>query len=96
MVPRWRFFATFLRPVFSVSPVQHVSDLHLKFALKPHHVLKYGTPHVEINLQDLQVCKYKSLNLKGETVDAGGLKWDQDQDLPPPRDSGGTNFPGLM
>jgi len=30
-------------------------------------------------------CKYKSLDLKGETVDAGGLKWDQDQDLPPPR-----------
>jgi len=34
----WRF----LRPVFSVSRVQHVSDLHLKFALRPHHVWKYG------------------------------------------------------
>jgi len=33
MVPRWRFLATFLRPVFSASRVQHVSDLHLKFAL---------------------------------------------------------------
>jgi len=22
--------------------VQHVSDLHLKFALRPHHVWKYG------------------------------------------------------
>jgi len=22
--------------------VQHVSDLHLKFALRPHHVCKYG------------------------------------------------------
>ena len=32
MVPRWRFLATFLRPVFSASRVQHVSDLHLKFA----------------------------------------------------------------
>jgi len=30
MVPRWRFLATFLRPVFSASRVQHVSDLHLK------------------------------------------------------------------
>jgi len=29
-------------PVFSVSRVQHVSDLHLKFALRPHHVCKYG------------------------------------------------------
>jgi len=32
-VPRWRFFDDFLRPVFAASPVQHVSDLHLKFAL---------------------------------------------------------------
>ena len=38
MVPRWRFLATFLRPVFSASRVPQVSDLHLKFALRPHHV----------------------------------------------------------
>jgi len=38
MVPRWRFLATFLHPVFSASRVQQVSDLHLKFTLKPHHV----------------------------------------------------------
>jgi len=42
MVPRWRFFASFLRPVFSASHVQHISDLHSKFTLKPHHVWKYG------------------------------------------------------
>jgi len=36
MVPRWRFFGEFLRPVFSASRVQHVSFLHLKFALRPH------------------------------------------------------------
>jgi len=41
MVPRWRFFGKFLRPVFSASRVQHVSNLHLKFALRPHHVWKY-------------------------------------------------------
>ena len=41
MVPRWRFFASFLRPVFSASHVQHISDLHSKFALRPHHVSKY-------------------------------------------------------
>ena len=29
MVPRWRFWATVLRPVFSASRVQQVSDLHL-------------------------------------------------------------------
>ena len=38
MVPRWRFFASFLHPVFSASHVQHISDLHSKFALRPHHV----------------------------------------------------------
>jgi len=38
MVPRWRFFASFLRAVFPASRVQHISDLHSKFALRPHHV----------------------------------------------------------
>jgi len=38
MVPRWRFLATFLRPVFPASRAQHVSDLHSKFTLGPHHV----------------------------------------------------------
>jgi len=31
-------FGEFLRPVFSTSRVQHISDLHSKFALRPHHV----------------------------------------------------------
>jgi len=34
MVPRWRFFGDFLRPGFSASRVQQVSDQHLKFALR--------------------------------------------------------------
>jgi len=42
MVPRWRFLATFLRPEFAASRVQQVSDLHSKFALRPHRVPKYG------------------------------------------------------
>ena len=42
MVPRRRFLATFLGPAFPASLVQHISDLHLKFALRPHHVWKYG------------------------------------------------------
>jgi len=36
--PKWRIFGDFLRPAFSASRVQHVSDLHPKFALRPHHV----------------------------------------------------------
>jgi len=36
--PDGDFFASFLRPVFPPSRVQHISDLHSKFALGPHHV----------------------------------------------------------
>jgi len=38
MVPKWRFFASCI----SASRVQHISDMHSKFALMPHHVWKYG------------------------------------------------------
>jgi len=34
----WRF----LRPLFSSSRVQHISDLYCKFAPRPHLVRKYG------------------------------------------------------
>jgi len=43
IVRRWRIFGDFLRPVFPASRLQHVSDLHSKFALRPHNVWKYGT-----------------------------------------------------
>ena len=42
MVPRWRFFGEFLWPEFSASRVQHVTDPHLNFALRRHHVWKCG------------------------------------------------------
>jgi len=42
MVRRWRIFGDFLYPLFPASHVQHVADLHPKFALMPHHVWKYG------------------------------------------------------
>ena len=42
IVHRRRIFSDFLRPVFSASPMQYVSDLRPKFALRPHHVWKYG------------------------------------------------------
>jgi len=38
MVSRWRFLGTFLGPAFAASRVQHISDLHSKFALGPRHV----------------------------------------------------------
>jgi len=42
MVPRWRFLETFLAPAFAASCLQHLLDLHSKFALGLHHVSKYG------------------------------------------------------
>jgi len=41
-VAQMAIFCVILRPVFSPSRVQRVSDLHSKFALRPHHVWKYG------------------------------------------------------
>ena len=42
IVRRWRFLATFLGPAFAASRVQRLTDLHSKFALRPHHMSKYG------------------------------------------------------
>jgi len=36
-VVQWCRDGDFLRPVFTASCVQHVSDLHPEFALRPHH-----------------------------------------------------------
>ena len=41
-VVRWCRDDDFLHPVFAASRVQRFSDLHSKFALRPHHVPKYG------------------------------------------------------
>jgi len=38
IVRRWRIFGDFLRPVFSESRLQHISDLHSRIALRPHRV----------------------------------------------------------
>ena len=37
MVPRCRIFGDFGGPAFPASRVQHISDMHSKFALGPHH-----------------------------------------------------------
>jgi len=42
-VVRWCQNGDFLRPTFSASHVQHISHMHSKFALRPHHVWKYGS-----------------------------------------------------
>jgi len=42
MVPRWCIFGDFLGLAFPARHVQHISSMHSKFALRPHHVWKYG------------------------------------------------------
>jgi len=39
MVPRWWIFGDLLHPAFPASRMHHISDLHSKFALGPHHLL---------------------------------------------------------
>ena len=41
-VVRWYADGDILRHVFPASRLQQISDLHSKFALRPHHVWKYG------------------------------------------------------
>ena len=41
-VVRWCQNGDFFRPVFAASRVPQISDMHSKFALRPHHVWKYG------------------------------------------------------
>jgi len=41
-VVRWCRNGYFLRPVFAASRVPQISDMHSKFALRPHHVWKCG------------------------------------------------------
>ena len=41
-VAQMAIFGDFFASCVLASRVQHVSDLHLKFALRPHHVWKYG------------------------------------------------------
>jgi len=56
--------ATFLGPAFAASRVQHISDLHSKFALGPHHVY-----HV-VNIQSAaaEIRRLKKIDRKIETT----------------------------
>jgi len=55
MVPRWRIFGDLLGLVFSASRVQHISDLHPKFTLTPHHMYKYGSVAIDLSATNTQL-----------------------------------------
>ena len=70
--PDGEFLAIFLHAVFSVSRVQHVSDPHPKFALRPHHVWKYGI--------DIQSATAENRRGK-KTIDRRQKKKPQDKNI---------------
>ena len=55
---RWQIFYEFLHPAFPACRVQHISDLHSKFALRPHHVWKYGRHPILVHWTPLGVLLY--------------------------------------
>jgi len=54
MVPIANFWQ-YLCPVFSASRMQHVSDLHPKFALRPHHVWDYGRLYIQCATAEIRL-----------------------------------------
>ena len=50
----------FLCPVFAASRVQRISDLHSKFALRPHHVPKYGKHPISAEIRREKKRKKKN------------------------------------
>ena len=71
MVPRWRFFATFLRPVFAASRVQQVSDLHSKFALRP----RYCRSMVDIQSPTAEIRRGKKKKIEEERNYRAKILW---------------------
>ena len=46
--------AIFCVMLFPASSVHHISDLHSKFALRPHHVWKYGTADIHSTTAEIR------------------------------------------
>jgi len=71
MVSRWRFLATFLRPAFPASRMQQVSDLHFKFALRPHHVWSM----VDIQSTAAEIRRGKKKEERRRKIEITGQKY---------------------
>jgi len=63
MVPRWQSLATFFRPIFPASRVQYVSDLHLKFSLRPqYHTMCGSMADIQSATAEIRRGKKKKTN----------------------------------
>jgi len=74
MAPRLRIFGDFLRPVFSASRVQHVVDLHPKFARRPHYVCKCGRHRFESATAEIRRGKRKQKEPQGKSIMSASAK----------------------
>jgi len=63
MVPKWRFFASCIFQ--RAACMQHISDMHSKFALRPHHMWKYM---VDIQSPTAEIWRGKEEERKIETT----------------------------
>jgi len=61
-VARWCQNSDFLRRVFLASSMQHISDMHSKFALRPHHV--GGGSMVDIQSPNAEIRRGKKKELE--------------------------------
>jgi len=55
-------FGDFLGPAFAASHVQHLSDLHCKLALGPHHVSKYGMVDIQPAAAEIRRGKKRKID----------------------------------
>jgi len=78
MARRWRIFGDFCVLYFSASRVQHVSDMHPKFALRPQHVADNQSATVQIR-QGKKKDRYKKKpqdeNIMSASATQGGHKY---------------------
>ena len=65
MVPRWRIFGDFLGPALA-SHVQHISNMHSKFAPRPHHVSKWSMVDIQSPTAEIRRGKKKEERTKIE------------------------------
>ena len=85
-------FASFLRPVFSASRVQQVSDLHFKFALRPHQCVEVWQTS---NLRRLRLGEKKKKKKKEEETTSNAWFPGPTPVLPNGISIGSTIFAGL-
>ena len=64
--------AIILRPVFPASRVQHISDMHSKFALRPHHVSSMAD--IQSAIAEIRRGIKKKIEVTGQNILSASAK----------------------